>query len=226
MVPPEAAGGIGAVPEIETAQDSVHPRLASVVHKHLKYKYQRQPTQSMQKLFAEIYERYHQSSIILDTGCGRGHSTRFLARQYPQHMVLGLDKSAHRLQHLSQDDLPDNARLLRVELVDFWLLAQAHQWRFDRVYVLYPNPWPKTKHLQRRWHAHGVFPAILETADSLVLRTNWKLYAEEFALAASLAQRKPTAVTPLEIPRAGPFMSAFERKYVLAGQPVYAVQVS
>lgn len=225
MVPPEASGVIGSVPRIQTAQDTVHPRLVSVVKKHLQYAYQRPPSTGMQHIFAEMYERYHQYPIILDAGCGRGHSTRLLARQYPQHMVLGLDKSEHRLQHLSEAALPDNARLWRVELVDFWLLAKAHQWRFERTYVLYPNPWPKARHLQRRWHAHGVFPALLETAQSLVLRTNWKLYAEEFALAAALAQRGSRAVISLEISQEGPFMSAFERKYVLAGQPVYGVQV-
>jgi tRNA (guanine-N7-)-methyltransferase len=224
-VPPEPPIRIGAVPEIQTAQDRVHPRLESVVQKHLQHLYQRSPTPGMQQAFAQIYESYRQYPIILDTGCGRGHSTRYLAQQYPRHMVLGLDKSVHRLQHLSAEAMPDNARLLRVELVDFWLLAQAHQWHFEQVYLLYPNPWPKTMHLQRRWQGHAVFPAILETAQRLILRTNWQIYAEEFALAAALAQRTPTAVKSLDLSPAGPFMSAFERKYVLAGQPVYAVEV-
>lgn len=224
-MPLDVPSGVGAVPHIETAQQTIHPRLEFVVQKHLKYSYRRPPTPKMQKYFAEIYEKHRQYPIILDTGCGRGHSTRLLAQRYPRHRVLGLDKSEHRLQHLSKNTMPENAYLLRVELVDFWLLAQAHQWRFDRVYLLYPNPWPKMMHLQRRWHGHAVFPAILDTAQHVVLRTNWKIYAEEFALAAGLAHRHGRSATEVDIPREGPFMSAFERKYVLAGQPVYEVQV-
>lgn len=224
-MPPEHSGGVGVVPEIQTAQDRVHPRLESVVQKHLSHRYQRPPTPRMREAFAEIYESYRQYPIILDTGCGRGHSTRYLAQRYPQHMVLGLDKSVQRLQHLGEQAMPDNAKLLRVDLVDFWLLAQAHRWCFEQVYLLYPNPWPKTMHLQRRWQGHAVLPAILETAQHLILRTNWKIYAEEFALATRLSQRSPTEVTPVPISITGPFMSAFERKYVLSGQPVYEVRV-
>ena len=224
-MPPEVNGGVGDIPQIETAQEGVHPKLEAVVQKHLTHLYRRVPTANMRAQFAEIYATHRHAPIILDTGCGRGHSTRLLAQRYPHHRVLGLDKSSHRLQHLPKEAMPENAYLLRVELVDFWLLAQAHQWRFEQVYLLYPNPWPKAMHLQRRWHGHAVFPAILDTAEQLILRTNWKVYAEEFALAAGLARRPTTAATVLDIASEGPFMSAFERKYVLAGQPVYAVQV-
>lgn len=225
MLHPEAGGGVGDVPHIETAQNTVHPKLEAVVQKHFTHLYRRTPTAKMRAHFAEIYEAHRPHPIILDTGCGRGHSTRLLAQRYPHHRVLGLDKSVHRLQHLPSDAMPENAYLLRVELVDFWLLAQAHQWRFEQVYLLYPNPWPKAMHLQRRWHGHAVFPAILETAQRLTLRTNWKVYAEEFALAARMARGGGISAETVEITPEGPFMSAFERKYVLAGQPVYAVEV-
>lgn len=143
-MPPERKGAmLEAVPIIHTTQSSLHPRLEGVVKKHLRHAYQRPPTPFMQETFAKIYESYRGYRIILDTGCGRGHSTRYLAERYPEHLVLGLDKSVHRLQHLPAASMPENARLLRVDLVDFWLLAQAHHWHFEQVYLLYPNPWPK-----------------------------------------------------------------------------------
>lgn len=216
---------VGAVPEITTAQNTVHPRLTAVVKKHLTHPYRRPPVPFMRACFAEIYEAHQDRPVILDTGCGRGHSTRLLAQKYPDHWVLGLDKSLQRLNHLA-DPLPENARLYRVELVDFWLLAQAQGWHFEQVYLFYPNPWPKAMHLQRRWHAHAVFPAILETARHFELRTNWSVYAEEFAQACVLAGRGVAGPTALGLSADSAFVSAFERKYVLTGQPVYQVQGS
>ena len=44
------------------------------------------------------------------------------------------------------------------------LLAQlAHR---EQHYLLYPNPWPKAKHLQRRVHGHGSFPLLLQLGAS------------------------------------------------------------
>lgn len=219
------ARGIGPVPEITTAQTAVHPKLEQVVTKHLSHGYRRPPVPWMREHFEAIYAAHRHQKIILDTGCGRGHSTRLLAQANPDHMVLGLDKSVQRLNHLSAP-LPENAHLYRVELVDFWLLARAHDWVFDQVYLLYPNPWPKAMHLQRRWQGHAVFPSILATAQQLCLRTNWQVYAEEFAIAATLAGRAAQGPEALPLHAESTFMSAFERKYVLTGQPVYEVTVS
>lgn len=48
---------------------------------------------------------------------------------------------------------PTNLLLLRAELEDFWVLAHRDSdWIVHSHYLLYPNPYPKTKHLFRRWH--------------------------------------------------------------------------
>ena len=95
--------------------------------------------------------------VILDSGCGVGLSSIKLALAYPNTPVIGIDKSTHRLSKnkytQQEDDCPSNLLLLRAELVDFWLLAATtNDWHVSRHYILYPNPYPKSKHLQRRWH--------------------------------------------------------------------------
>jgi tRNA (guanine-N7-)-methyltransferase len=37
------------------------------------------------------------SALILDAGCGVGHSTIQLARAFPDHWVIGVDQSEDRL---------------------------------------------------------------------------------------------------------------------------------
>jgi len=64
--------------------------------------------------------------------------------------------------------LKPNAILLRAELSDlFTLISSKSDWIVHSHYLLYPNPYPKSKHLQRRWHGHPIFPVILALGGKL-----------------------------------------------------------
>ena len=135
-----------------------------------------------------------QFPIILDSGCGTGRSTRLLAHQYPEAVVLGVDRSQTRLsKENAAMPLPPNALLIRAELATFWRLLIAGDAKDDllaasrvkRHLLLYPNPYPKPKRLNRRWQGQATLPCLLAVGDRLELRSNWKIYLEEFELAAS-----------------------------------------
>lgn len=160
--------------------------------------------------------------LVLDAGCGVGLSTRRLAARFPDHAVIGIDRSEHRLGR-EHGPLPDNALLVRADLVDFWRLALAAGWRPERHYLLYPNPYPKAAHLKMRWQGHPVFPVILALGGRLELRSNWRLYVEEFALAVTQATQRPAAVEAHE--PAGDFLTPFERKYHASGQALWKLVV-
>ena len=165
------------------------------------------------------------AALILDSGCGSGESTRRLAQTFPDHLVVGVDKSAARLARTGAERFPHrraNAVWLRAELATFWRLALEAGWRPQRHYLLYPNPWPKPGQLRRRWHAHPVFPALLRLGGRLEMRTNWSVYAEEFAQAA--AWFTGGAIAPREI-RADDPISPFERKYRASSHRLYSVVV-
>ena len=116
-------------------------------------------------------------------------------------------------------DLPDNTLLVRADLVDFWRLALNAGWRPRRHYLLYPNPYPKTAHLKLRWHGHPVFPALLALGGRLELRSNWRLYLQEFALAAAQASDVVAEVQPFT--PEGEYLTPFERKYHQSGQDLW-----
>ena len=85
-------------------------------------------------------------------------------------------------------------------------------------YLLYPNPWPKAKHVKRRWHAHPVFPAIIDLGGRLELRTNWSIYAREFELALTHLGIDAARVEPLA---PATTWTPFERKYRASGHPLF-----
>jgi tRNA (guanine-N7-)-methyltransferase len=132
---------------------------------------------------------------------------------------VGMDKSAHRLyRSAAHTGTGGNYLLVRADLVDFWRLTATAGWPVQKQYLLYPNPWPKPDHLMRRWHGHPVFGSILATGGAIEVRSNWRVYVEEFAMAFALAtgvQEKPEEFHPAE------YLSPFERKYALSGQRLY-----
>ena len=158
---------------------------------------------------------------MLDAGCGNGESTFALAQGDRACFVIGVDKSAARLaagrRVVDAGIAPRNVALLRCDLVDFWPLAAAAGLRFERQYLLYPNPWPKPEHLRRRWHAHPVLPAMLALGGVIEMRTNWRVYADEFARAlgqCGWGGVSEAASSPLPL-------SPFERKYAASGHVLW-----
>lgn len=203
---------------ISSNQDGLNDNLDEVVLKHLKHHFKKPYQQHTLDAFKSIEKWIEQQGkpIIFDSCCGVGESTYHVAKKHPEAVVLGMDKSADRLsKHLAhQEQELDNYRLLQVNLNDFWRLAVEAEWQLSHHYLLYPNPWPKSKHLQRRWHGSAVFPALIALGGKLDLRSNWFTYVEEFQRALTLAgKQSETAIYSAE-----QAMTPFERKYWASGQ--------
>lgn len=200
---------------ISSNQAGLHEQLDDVVLKHLKHPFRKPYQAHTLQAFREIEKWVEQQGkpIIFDYCCGVGESTYHLAKAHPEAILLGMDKSADRLAKHGFD-VVDNYRLLQVNLNDFWRLAVEANWTLSHHYLLYPNPWPKSKHLQRRWHGSAVFPSIITLGGQLELRSNWDIYIKEFSRSLCLAG-KESNVEPYQAESA---ITPFERKYWASGQ--------
>lgn len=205
---------------VSSNQSGVHQNLEAVVRKHLDSVFQKPVATHTQRAFKLVSNRLEEVSgrpLILDACCGVGDSSRQLARMFPDHWVIGVDKSESRIMRERPGGMADNLILMRADLNDFYRLAVEAGWALERHYILYPNPWPKSVHLKRRWHGSAIFPFMLKLGGRLEIRSNWFLYLEEFAVALRIAgyesQTGPyTASEP---------MTAFETKYSNSGQQLY-----
>ena len=208
---------------VQSNQSEIHEDLAKVLHRHLSQTYQRPISAAAKAQFKDVEKRLGErtNSLILDSGCGNGISSCNLAEQFPESFVLGIDKSAFRLSH--KKNVPRNCLLIRAELVDFWRLAEEARWKLQRHYLLYPNPWPKRKHLMRRWHAHPVFPSLLALGGRLELRSNWKCYVEEFSESLHLTGKNGAEVKEVVVGNAP--ISPFERKYRASDHALYSSKI-
>ncbi len=205
---------------ITTTQTSPHEQLEAIVRKHQTTKFQKPFADHTQAAFTHVHDIVTSLNkpIIIDACCGTGDSTRWLARKYPSHIVIGIDRSAHRLSKERSDENPNNMLLIRADLVDFYRLACAASWTIDYHFLLYPNPYPKAAQLQRRWHASPVFPDMIKLGGTLELRPNWLIYAEEFHTALRIAGQ---AATIEKITPEADYLTLFEKKYDQSGQELY-----
>lgn len=203
--------------QIHSNQTQVHDKLPKLVARHLRHISQRPFTQHTLEAFgqAQAWLADRQGPIILDACCGVGESTAHIANQHPHARVIGVDKSALRTakhQHYSLHQ--DNALVLRGDLNDFWRLAVQANWTLYKHFLLYPNPYPKAAHVQRRWHASPAFADIVKLGGQLEVRSNWQLYIAEFAVALNVAG----LTSQIQEYQFEPAITPFERKYWASGQ--------
>jgi tRNA (guanine-N7-)-methyltransferase len=212
-----------AIPRpVRSTQTTPHHDLARLVARHVAGAFRKPPAAYSVAAFDAFVRRWDKRRApVLDAGCGTGAGTVALALRMPDRLIVGVDQSAHRLgRGLPADTLPANALLLRADVVDFWMLMRQHGIAPHAQYLLYPNPWPKPAQVMRRWPAHPVFPTIVALGGRIECRSNWRIYAEEFALAAGLL-RGIAPVVETFTPDAP--LTPFERKYGAAGQALYRV---
>lgn len=206
--------------EISTSQLGPHENLSEVVKKHLLHTFKKpiqQHNQEAFEVFMQARERLALGEIVLDSCCGTGLSSYKLAIENPEKLVIGIDQSLSRLNREAEhlQNLPANCLLLRANCEDFWRLCVDHQVVFQKHSILYPNPYPKAKHLQRRWHGHASFPLLKALSYEIEVRSNWLIYVQEFAEAWAILAGEKGVVAGIK--GLNP-MTLFEKKYAESGQ--------
>ena len=227
--PVSAPSGSGNSRPVFSSQTGVHQRLDTVLQRHRERLWQAPLHGPSEQAFAQLEQWRSQQGctqpLVLDSGCGTGLSTQRLAARHPDALIIGIDQSAARLRRVGAHEQPRaSGRVLwvRAELATIWRLARAADWPLQHHYLLYPNPWPKPAHLQRRWHAHPVFGTLLALGGRLELRSNWQIYVLEFARAL---ERLGQAPEPMQtyLP-AGQPLTPFEEKYAASGHDLWRLR--
>lgn len=245
---------------VTSNQDDIYKNLEQVVRKYATTRFLRPVADHTREAFEsakQFVQNYYQEqkvqpkssdlgttegyAVILDSGCGTGESTLHLSRRFPGVPVIGIDKSAVRLNKagneiqlenleaatgVEKQQVPENAFWVRGELLDFWRLAleevQAGRWNVLHHAIFYPNPWPKESEATRRFHLHPIFPTMMALSSVTELRTNWEIYAREFAEASRILQNAAITCQPFNPLHPE---TAFERKYKEARQQLWRVLV-
>ena len=209
---------------ISSNQSGLHEDLTETVTKHLSTQFQRPISSYSEEAFNYAVNRSNGKPWILDSGCGNGRSTATLSRFHPDAFVIGIDKSEQRLSHHNTEEgMNDKYLLLRADLIDFFQLCSRHKIKITKHYILYPNPWPKKKHLMRRFHGSPVFKDIVSICQNIEVRSNWKTYLDEFKVALNLAGISSSVMKLPNLAQEKP-LTSFEEKYLQSKQQLWQLR--
>jgi tRNA (guanine-N7-)-methyltransferase len=163
--------------------------------------------------------------LQVDLGCGDGSFLSVLAEQMPAHNFLGIERLAGRVRSAARKASGfSNVRVLRVETayaVRYLLPPNS----VDVFYLLFPDPWPKRRHHQRRI----VTPEFMDSVVAALtnngcfhIATDQQDYFREIERVVQACihlQREPASGLK-SLPR-----TTFERRFVAAGAPIYRMEL-
>ncbi len=95
-----------------------------------------------EKSIAEVISQ--QTSIILDIGFGVGDSTISLRKMFPKHLVCGIEAYKPGVKNLNAHGIP----VEHGDAVEIIEKLEANT--MSQIYLLFPDPWQKSKHRKRR----------------------------------------------------------------------------
>ncbi len=162
--------------------------------------------------------------LEVEVGCGKGRFLTALAKANPGCEYLGIERMLERVRLFDgkcRRGKIDNAKVLRLEaLYTFHYLLPEHGVR--KVYVFFPDPWPKRKH-----HSHRLFGPLflnalwkrLEIGGRIEFATDHADYFKTVCKCFAADQRF-AAVDPM--PRPPEVWTEFETMFRDQGLPIYS----
>jgi tRNA (guanine-N7-)-methyltransferase len=160
--------------------------------------------------------------LQVDLGCGDGSFLCELAAQFPDKNFLGIERLTKRVEKVRRKSVKiENARVLGTDT----LFAVRHllpENSVETFYLLFPDPWPKRRHQQRRIFTGEFLDAVaaaLEQSGVLRVATDHLDYfhqIERVSRAHSEFEIVPRSRDEVLIPS-----TKFERRFCEQGIPIY-----
>ena len=124
---------------------------------------------------AELYPE--PTSLIFEAGCGHGHFLSAYAAAHPKTYCLGVDLVTQRIERANRKQTRlalQNLAFLKADVVET-LASLPPYVQLAGIFVLFPDPWPKTRHHHRRLLQNNLLDALTARAASdawLAVRTD------------------------------------------------------
>lgn len=173
----------------------------------------------LEKIFGRV------APLHVDLGCGDGSFLCALAERMPEKNFLGIERLLGRVRSASRKASGvNNARVLRAE-TSYAVRYLLPERSVEIFHLLFPDPWPKRRHHQRR-----LFTADFLSAIAAALMENGILrvatdQSDYFKHISQLAQQS-TAFTVTENSAESAFpLSTFEKKFKKDGVRIYRLEL-
>jgi tRNA G46 methylase TrmB len=171
--------------------------------------------------------------VWLEIGAGTGGFFEQMAKHHPDRFLIAIERCKVRAQALTK-------RITRAALPNLVgyrgnavpaLIHGVPTASVERLYILYPCPWPKNSQRRNRWYLHPIMPHLVRSLKNdglLIWASDQKFYIDEarFVCESIFGMRilahgeiQPNAYNSLEFFEGG--RTKFERTFLESGQPCY-----
>ncbi len=108
------------------------------------------------------------SAITLEIGCGHGHYLTAYAQQYAEANCLGIDLVTRRITKACQKRDKrglKNLQFFKAEVKEF-MSIWPERLSIERIFILFPDPWPKKRHTKNRIIQTALLDILAERSHS------------------------------------------------------------
>ena len=89
--------------------------------------------------------------LILEIGIGMGENLIYLSKKNTQTNIIGVDPFMNGMVNVSDYSINNNIKNIYLYPFVFQnFFKKFKKLRFNEIYVLFPDPWPKKRHQKRR----------------------------------------------------------------------------
>jgi tRNA (guanine-N7-)-methyltransferase len=167
--------------------------------------------------------------LVMEIGSGMGESTAAMASARPDINLVAVEVYkpgvAQTFHHLARGGV-ENARVMRGDGVQI-LTDLTPAGSLAEVWLFFPDPWPKTKHLKRRL----VTPEFTELVATRLRRggvfrlaTDWTPYAEQMLAVCSTTKGLRNAYPGWAARPDFRPLTRFERRGLAAGRDIFDLE--
>jgi tRNA (guanine-N7-)-methyltransferase len=158
--------------------------------------------------------------LQVDLGCGDGSFLCELAQLFPQKNFLGIERLTKRVEKVRRKaEKIENVRVLRAD-TSFAVRYLLPENSVEAFYLLFPDPWPKRRHQQRRIFTRDFLDAAagpLEQNGVLRVATDQLDYFHEIErLSRAHLEFQVASLDDVALP-----LTKFERKFRAQSAPIY-----
>ncbi|MBY0371058.1 hypothetical protein K2X33_10250 [bacterium] len=191
---------------------------------------------AMKRVLApEIFTR--PEPLWLEIGSGSGTFFAKMARLYPEKLLIAIERAkvrATRMVDKVQRTQAPNLLGFRGNAIPA-VIRDVPSERAERVYIMYPCPWPKNSQRKNRWYLHPIMPhlvRVLQTGGLIIWTSDQKFYIDEarwiceqvhglkVLVHGEIAPNSYNDMDKFEGPR-----TTFEKNFLSVGLPCYELIV-
>lgn len=173
---------------------------------------------------AERRALFERPNLDLEIGAGQGlHAIQYCSA-HPDRTLIAIERTHTRFAQLVRrlNAHPTLTNLVPIQadavsLVTHYLRDES----LGRIYLLYPNPYPKAKQANLRWHNRPFMSELIRKLapnGKLILATNIPSYADQ-ARETLVDTWRLTLAEDRPIGAGEPPRTHFEKKYLARGEP-------